>query len=166
MGLHHLDRHRTQPRGNRRPRGVGGRRPGQPQHRSPRDEATARRRTGRFRARLARPHRPLPRQLPELTERADERRAERIARVQAERADFWGFWDIVAENWSAREITGYTSAADVERDTPAYLAAAIPDAQPPDTPDEPQGPDDEDEAALALLQLELGATILEEALCP
>ncbi|WP_067721694.1 hypothetical protein [Nocardia yamanashiensis] len=108
-----------------------------------------------------------PRRVPDLTARADERHAARLARHRDERAEFWEFWDVITANYDAREISGYSSIAELDHHTPDYLATVSPGARPPTISTDQHEPDeDDDEAALALLQLELGATILEDALCP
>ncbi|WP_039819030.1 hypothetical protein [Nocardia otitidiscaviarum] len=99
-----------------------------------------------------------PRRVPDLSARTEQRRADRIVRHQRERAEFWSFWDLVTANYDAREISGYTSVEEVNRETDDYLAAAFPDVRPPD--DDGGG---DDLAALTLLQLELGAEIIDNA---
>ncbi|WP_132370396.1 hypothetical protein [Nocardia alba] len=107
-----------------------------------------------------------PRQVPLLTAIADQRRDDRIARHQRERAEFWGFWDLVLDNWSAREIVGYISASDVAADHDAYMESVAPGARRDfsDPCDEPPNADtgDPDELALSLLMNELGAVLIDE----
>ncbi|MFD4356798.1 hypothetical protein ACFWPX_29900 [Nocardia sp. NPDC058518] len=107
-----------------------------------------------------------PRRVPLLTAVADQRRDDRIARHQRERADFWQFWDLVLDNWSAREIVGYTSASDVAADHDAYMESVAPGARR-DFPDPGSAPPndvaaDPDELALSLLMNELGAVLIDE----
>ncbi|MGW5317812.1 hypothetical protein [Nocardia thailandica] len=110
---------------------------------------------------VSRTHR-TPRQVPLISAAADDRRADRIARHQRERAEFWQFWDLVVRNWSRREIVGYADLADLAADDSEYWDALAPGAAPSRTPPPRDPPTDEDAAAIALLQSAFGA----ELVCP
>ncbi|MFC8527202.1 hypothetical protein [Nocardia sp. NPDC057227] len=70
-----------------------------------------------------------PRRIAYVTTESDERRRRRIARHRAERDAFWAIVTIIHANYTAREIRGYTSPADVHADTEDYLRAALPHAR-------------------------------------
>ncbi|WP_159850292.1 hypothetical protein [Nocardia sp. CY41] len=114
-----------------------------------------------------------PRQIPELTAAVDEARDIRIARHRRERAEFWEFLDVIARNFSSREIHAYTTIAEVYADHDAYMAAVAPGALPYLSPPPPTARnetaaiadtddiEDTDEAALALLSEALGAVRIQ-----
>ncbi|GGK68596.1 hypothetical protein [Nocardia camponoti] len=109
-----------------------------------------------------------PQNIPLISAQADQRRNDRISRHQRERSEFWGFWDMVLDNWTARELSGYVNASAVAADHDDYMESVAPGARsacaepaaPPDTG--PEDPGDPDELALALLMSELGAALIEE----
>ncbi|WP_280217873.1 hypothetical protein [Nocardia neocaledoniensis] len=109
-----------------------------------------------------------PQSIPLVSALADQRRSDRIARHRRERAEFWGFWDMVLDNWSARELSGFASASAAAADHDDYMESVAPGARavgpepgrPPDTV--PEDPGDPDELALALLMNELGAAVVQE----
>lgn len=110
-----------------------------------------------------------PRRLPILTAQVDERRAARITRHRAIRAEFWAFIDLISANYHITDIPNYVSHTE-----PAHHPAArdivldrrhTPNQPPPPTPQpkprNKQSPTHiADTHALALLQNVLGATPL------
>ncbi|MEV0297036.1 winged helix-turn-helix domain-containing protein [Nocardia sp. NPDC050710] len=120
-----------------------------------------------------------PRQLPQITADADDRRAARRTRHNAEQTDFWAFVDLINANYSASEISGYATLADLDAETADYNRAVDHSSlsrpplsrfehDPPHHPDDDQlghndqepAPQSSDEEALALLRDLLGATLI------
>lgn len=105
-----------------------------------------------------------PRRIPELTDLAEELLDERITRHRKQRSDFYGFVDIIDAAFTATELAGYATLADVRADDEAYFDALAPGAvrRGPPTLLDDRAVDEQLDHALALLQDMLGAVVLIE----